>query len=48
MISETPSIPKKVTPSEERFIVALKQQLRIYAEEINKLEKRIEALENEE
>jgi len=47
MISETPSIPRKIDP-EERFVLELKRQLRIYAEEINKLEKRIEALENEE
>lgn len=45
MISETPSIPKKIEP-EERFVIELKKQLRIYAETLNKLEKRIEALEN--
>ena len=45
MIPEVPSIPKNIKP-EERFIVALKNQLRIYAEQINKLEKRIEELEN--
>ena len=45
MIPETPSIPRKIEP-EERFITELKKQLRIYAETINKLEKRIKELEN--
>lgn len=45
MIPETPSIPKRLEP-EERFVNELKRQLRIYAEEINKLEKRIKELEN--
>ncbi len=45
MIPETPSIPKRLEP-EERFVNELKKQLRIYAEEINKLEKRIKELEN--
>ena len=45
MISETPLIPKRVEP-QDRFITELRKQLRIYAEEINKLEKRIKELEN--
>lgn len=45
MIPETPLIPKKIQPTEERFIYELKKQLRVYAEAINKLEKRIEELE---
>ena len=45
MIPETPSIPKRLEP-QERFVSELKKQLRIYAEEINKLEKRIKELEN--
>ena len=46
MISETPAIPRKIQPSEERFISELKKQLRAYAEAINKLERRIQELEN--
>ena len=41
MITETPLIPRKVQP-EERFVTELKKQLRIYAEEINKLERDVD------
>ena len=40
----TVNLPLKVTP-EERFVFAIKQVFKEYANEINKLEKRIKALE---
>ena len=40
MISEFPNIPRQLTP-EDRFIIAVKNELRKHAQEINKLSKSI-------
>lgn len=44
MISESPNIPRQITP-EDRFIISLKSELRKHAEEINKLAKGIKGID---
>jgi hypothetical protein len=44
MISEFPNIPRQLTP-EDRFIIAVKNELRKHAQEINKLSKSIKGID---
>jgi hypothetical protein len=47
MLSTSPNIPNQVDP-ENRFISQLKALLRLYAQELNKLEERIKTLEKKQ